>query len=174
MATDYQPILCSIEGTNYPASIREVGFMAPNIQSYEECLSYCREQGMRLSKQRQSILKLLWDTDEHLSASTIYNRLRQQGEDIGHTSVYQNLDALARFGVIERVERAEGCLYSHQTLPHSHIYCLDSGQLLDVMVELPPELIASVEQQFGLTVVDYRIEFFAHRLPFVSPQPIQE
>jgi Fur family ferric uptake transcriptional regulator len=137
--------------------------MAPNIESYEACLDYCREQGMRLSKQRQLILKLLWDTNEHLPASAIYDRLRQQGKAIGHTSVYQNLDALAKSGVIERVERAEGCLYSHQTLPHSHVYCLDNGRLFDVMVELPAELIASVEQQFGLKVVGYRIEFFARR-----------
>jgi Fur family transcriptional regulator, ferric uptake regulator len=150
--------------------VKGLSFMAPNLNSYEECLAYCREQGMRLSPQRQSILKLLWSTDEHLPASTIYDRLRQQGEAIGHTSVYQNLDALAKSGIIERVERAEGCLYSHQTLSHSHVYCLDDGQLFDVRVELPAEVIALVEQQFGLKVVDYRIEFFAHKHPVASPQ----
>lgn len=144
--------------------------MTPNINSYEDCLAYCREQGMRLSKQRQLILQLLWSTNEHLPASEIYDRLRQQGEAIGHTSVYQNLDALAKLGIIERVERAEGCLYSHQTLSHSHVYCLDNGQLFDVMVELPAELVASVEEQFGLKVVDYRIEFFARQLPLITPQ----
>jgi len=137
----------------------------PSITSYEDCLTYCREQGMRLSKQRQLILQLLWNTNEHLSASEIYDRLRQQGETIGHTSVYQNLDALAKLGIIERVERAEGCLYSHQTLSHSHVYCLNNGQLFDVMVELPAELIALVEEQFGVKVVDYQIEFLARQLP---------
>jgi Fur family transcriptional regulator, ferric uptake regulator len=141
--------------------------MAPNITSYEECLTYCREQGMRLSAQRQSILRLLWSTNEHLPASTIYDRLRQQGDAIGHTSVYQNLDVLAKSGIIERVERAEGCLYSHQTRSHSHVCCLEDGELFDVTVELPAELIASIEQQFGLSVVDYRIEFFAHKPPAV-------
>lgn len=135
--------------------------MAPWLKSYEECLAYCRQQGMRLSNQRQLILKLLWDTNEHLPASTIYDRLRQQGEAIGHTSVYQNLDALAKAGVIERVERAEGCLYSHHTASHSHVHCLDDDRLLDVEVELPPELVRAVEQQVGLKVIDYRIEFFA-------------
>lgn len=144
--------------------------MAPNFNSYDDCLVYCQQQGMRLSKQRRLILKLLWSTDEHLSASAIYNRLHQQGEDIGHTSVYQNLDALAKAGIIERVERAEACLYSHQTLSHSHVHCLDDGQLLDVMVELPAELIAAIEQQIGLEVVDYRVEFFARKPPLITPQ----
>jgi len=137
--------------------------MAPQLQSYEDSLEYCRKLGMRLSKQRQFILKLLWDTNEHLPASAIYDRLRQQGKNIGHTSVYQNLDVLAKAGVIERIEKAEGCLYSHPTLCHSHIHCLDDGQVIDVMVTLPPEIIAFVEAQMGLEVSDYRIEFFAHK-----------
>jgi Fur family transcriptional regulator, ferric uptake regulator len=137
--------------------------MALQLNSYESALGYCREQGMRLSKQRQSILKLLWDTGEHLSANGIYDRLRQQGEDIGHTSVYQNLDALAKAGIVERVEKAEGCLYGHKTDSHSHVHCLDDGNLIDVIVTLPPEIIAQVEAQTGLKVSDYRIEFFARK-----------
>jgi Fur family ferric uptake transcriptional regulator len=137
--------------------------MAAQLQSYEDSIEYCRELGMRLSKQRQFILKLLWDTNEHLSASTIYDRLRQQGKAIGHTSVYQNLDVLAKAGVIERIEKAEGCLYSHPSTSRCHVHCLDDGKVIDVIVTLPPEIIASVETQIGLHVSDYRIELFAHR-----------
>ncbi|WP_088888961.1 Fur family transcriptional regulator [Leptolyngbya ohadii] len=137
--------------------------MAPHLKSYEDCLAYCAQQGMRLSKQRQFILKLLWNTDEHLSARAIYDRLNQQNAKVGHTSVYQNLDALARAGAIERVERAEGCLYSHQTLPHSHVHCLEDGSLFDVVVALPSDLVTAIELQTGLKVIDYRIEFFAYR-----------
>lgn len=135
--------------------------MAPQLQSYEDSLEYCRSQGMRLSRQRQLILKFLWDTNEHLPASAIYDRLRQQGKEIGHTSVYQNLDALAKAGIIERVEKSGGCLYSHQTLSHSHVHSLDDEQIIDVTVDLPPEIIASVEAQSGLKIVDYQIQFLA-------------
>ncbi len=76
--------------------------MSADLESYEDCLEYCTQQGMRLSKQRQLILRLLWDTDEHLSAQEIYDRLTQQREKIGHTSVYQNLDALVQVGAIEQ------------------------------------------------------------------------
>jgi Fur family ferric uptake transcriptional regulator len=135
--------------------------MAPPLKSYEETLEHCRQRGMRLSKQRQLILKLLWETEEHLPASVIYDRLRQQGKNIGHTSVYQNLDALSKAGVIERLEKAEGCLYSHKTCCHAHVQCLDDGRIIDVTVTLPPELIAAIEAQLDLQIIDYRIEFFA-------------
>lgn len=138
--------------------------MAPQLQSYEDTLEYCRERGMRLTRQRQFILELLWNTNEHLSASAIYDRLRQQGKEIGHTSVYQNLDILTKAGVIERIEKVEGCLYSHQNDFHSHVHCLDDGQVIDLIVTLPTEIIASVEAQFGLQVSNYRVEFFAHKI----------
>lgn len=137
--------------------------MATQLQSYEASLDYCRELGMRLSKQRQFILELLWDTNEHLSASAIYDRLRQQGKTIGHTSVYQNLDVLAKVGVIERIEKAEGCLYSHPSPSRCHVHCLDDGKVIDMIVTLPAEIIAFVETQIGLQVSDYRIELFAHK-----------
>lgn len=137
--------------------------MAPQLQFYEDALEYCRKRGMRLSKQRQFILKLLWDTNEHLPASAIYDRLRQQGKKIGHTSVYQNLEVLVKAGVIERIEKATGCLYSHPTFCHSHVHCLDNGQVIDVMVTLPPDIIAAVEAQIGLEVSDYQIQFFVHK-----------
>lgn len=138
--------------------------MAPLLPSYDDALVYCCKRGMRLSKQRRLILKFLWATNEHLPASDIYDRLHQQGYQIGHTSVYQNLDVLSRAGVIERVERANGCLYSRLTQSRFHVHCLDDDRVFDVMVTLPADLIATIEAQVGFKVCDYHIEFFTHRL----------
>jgi Fur family ferric uptake transcriptional regulator len=137
--------------------------MALHFQSFEDALEFCQEQGMRLTKQRQLILKLLWETGEHLPASAIYDRLRQQGHQIGHTSVYQNVDALTKAGVIERVERAEGCLYSRPTYFHFHVHCLDDDRIIDVRITLPSDMIAAIEDQVGFKVQDYHVEFFTHK-----------
>lgn len=131
--------------------------------SYEEALALCRSRGLRLSKQRQLILQFLWNTDEHLSARTIYDRLRQQGHDIGHTSVYQNLDALTKARVIERIERAEGCLYSHPSRSKFHVHCLEDGQVMDVVVELPQEVIRAIEAQVGFAIGEYCVEVFVRK-----------
>jgi Fe2+ or Zn2+ uptake regulation protein len=44
----------------------------------------------------------------HLSARDIFEKLNVQGRSIGHTSVYQNLEALQSAGVIECLDRANG------------------------------------------------------------------
>lgn len=130
------------------------------VKSLEEALAECQNKGMRLSRQRRSILELLWRCEQHLSAREIYDRLNQQGQDIGHTSVYQNLEALSSNGIIECVERGDGRLYGHVSEPHSHVNCVDTGKILDVHVELPEDLIQEIEARTGVEISDYRIDFY--------------
>lgn len=136
---------------------------AKPITSLEDAINQCQALGMRLSRQRLSILELLWQAEEHLSARQIYDRLNQAGKEIGHTSVYQNLEALSQQGIIECVERSDGRLYGNLSHSHSHINCLDTDQIIDIQVELPPELIAQIEEQAGVTISDYRVDFFGYR-----------
>ncbi|MFN3927651.1 MAG: Fur family transcriptional regulator [Pseudanabaenaceae cyanobacterium] len=128
----------------------------------EQVLQKCQTKGMRLSRQRRYILELLWETKEHLTAREIYDRLNQMGKPIGHTSVYQNLEALAANGIVECIERADGRLYGYISEPHSHIHCLDTKQIIDIHVELPPELLAELEARTGVKINDYRIDFFGY------------
>lgn len=134
-------------------------------QSLEAALTRCQSQGMRMSRQRRYILELLWQTGEHLSAREIYDRLNRQGRCIGHTSVYQNLEALSSQGIIECIERADGRLYGHVSDSHSHINCLDTQQILDVQVQLPAALIQEIEARMGVKITDYRIDFYGYRNP---------
>ncbi|MDB9525659.1 Fur family transcriptional regulator [Oscillatoria sp. CS-180] len=138
--------------------------MAPTpIRSLEDALERCQNLGMRLSRQRRYILELLWNAKEHLSAREIYDRLSRQGCDIGHTSVYQNLEALSEQGIIECVERSDGRLYGHISDAHSHVNCVDTQQIIDIHVELPEALIQQVEAQTGTKITEYRVDFFGVR-----------
>jgi len=114
------------------------------IRCLEDALDRCQTLGMRLSRQRRFILELLWQEKEHLSAREIYDRLNRQGKDIGHTSVYQNLEALSGQGIIECIERSDGRLYGNVSDSHSHVNCLDTNQILDVHIVLPESLIQQI------------------------------
>jgi Fur family ferric uptake transcriptional regulator len=138
------------------------GVLSP-IHSLEDALNRCQNLGMRVSRQRHFILELLWQAKEHLSAREIYDRLNQQGKNIGHTSVYQNLEALSGQGIIECVERCDGRLYGHISDSHSHINCLDTQQIIDVHIQLPPDLIQKIEQEAGVKITDYRINFYGYK-----------
>ena len=135
------------------------------IRSLEDAVDRCQALGMRLSRQRRFILELLWQAKDHLSAREIYDRLNQQGKEIGHTSVYQNLEALSSQGIIECIERSDGRLYGNISDAHSHVNCLDTKQILDVDVELPEALLREIEQKTGVRITEYNINFYGYLKP---------
>jgi len=134
-----------------------------DIGSLEEAIERCQSLGMRLSRQRRYILELLWQEKEHLSARAIYDQLNRQGREIGHTSVYQNLEALSEQGIIECVERSDGRLYGHISSTHSHVNCTDTQQIIDINIDLPAYILEQVEAQTGIKITDYRVEFFGKK-----------
>ena len=133
------------------------------VRSLDDAFNLCQELGMRLSRQRRYILELLWQAKEHLSAREIYDRLNQEGKTIGHTSVYQNLEALSSQGIIECVERCDGRLYGNVSDAHSHVNCLDTNQIIDVHVKLPEDLLKQIEEATGVSITEYRVDFYGYK-----------
>jgi Fur family ferric uptake transcriptional regulator len=129
----------------------------------EDVYGRCRALGMRLSRQRRMVLDLLWAEKSHLSARDIFEKLNNQGRNIGHTSVYQNLEALQSAGVIECLDRAHGRLYGYRADPHSHLTCLESGDILDLDVALPPDLLHQIEQFTGFAIESYTLHLSGRR-----------
>lgn len=123
----------------------------------------CRDLGMRLSRQRRMVLDLLWVEKSHLSARDIFEKLNNLGRNIGHTSVYQNLEALQTAGVIECLDRASGRLYGYRSDPHSHLTCSQSGAIQDLDVELPRELLDQIERRTGFAIETYTLNLTGRR-----------
>jgi Fur family ferric uptake transcriptional regulator len=109
------------------------------------------------------VLDLLWAEKSHLSARDIFERLNGQGRNIGHTSVYQNLEALQSAGVIECLDRASGRLYGYRADPHSHLTCSDSGEILDLDVLLPDDLLQQIELRTGYVIESYTLHLCGRR-----------
>lgn len=133
------------------------------IRSLEDAIKRCQELGMRVSRQRRFILELLWQVKQHLSAKEIYQLLNEQGKNIGYTSVYQNLETLSCKGIIECLEKCNGRLYSCFNDVHSHINCLDTQRIIDIQIDLPPELIQNIEVKTGVKIVEYNINFYGYQ-----------
>ena len=135
----------------------------PVIDGVQNAFERCRTLGMRLSRQRRMVLDLLWAEKSHLSARDIFEKLNARGRSIGHTSVYQNLEALQSAGVIECLDRASGRLYGYRSDPHSHLTCLDTGSIEDIDVVLPENLIKQIERCTGYRIESYTLQLNGRR-----------
>lgn len=141
------------------------GALSPTNPStcVDDVYQRCRDLGMRLSRQRRMVLDLLWVEKSHLSARDIFEKLNNLGRNIGHTSVYQNLEALQTAGVIECLDRASGRLYGYRSDPHSHLTCSQSGAIQDLDVELPRELLDQIERRTGFAIETYTLNLTGRR-----------
>ncbi len=136
---------------------------SPVTDGVQAAFDRCRTLGMRLSRQRRMVLDLLWAERSHLSARDIFEKLNARGRSIGHTSVYQNLEALQSAGVIECLDRATGRLYGYRSDPHSHLTCLDTGSIEDIDVVLPEELLRQIEHCTGYRIESYTLQLNGRR-----------
>jgi Fur family ferric uptake transcriptional regulator len=152
---------CTAGGSRGKAGDRQP--VAQALAHVEAVYQRCRDLGMRLSRQRRMVLDLLWAEKSHLSARDIFEKLNDQGRHIGHTSVYQNLEALQSAGMIECLERANGRLYGYRADPHSHLTCTQSGEILDLDVLLPAHLLQQIEAQTGFAIESYTLHLSGHR-----------
>ena len=161
MIADALPHQCAPGATASPAvpaaSTTPTTTVATTATTVEEVYQRCRDLGMRLSRQRRMVLDLLWAEKSHLSARDIFEKLNNLGRNIGHTSVYQNLEALQSAGVIECLDRASGRLYGYRADPHSHLTCAESGAIQDLDVELPRDLLERIEQLTGFAIESYTL-----------------
>jgi Fe2+ or Zn2+ uptake regulation protein len=100
-----------------------------------------REQGLKVTPQRQLLFRLLHGNLEHPSAEALYESAVEQMPGISLRTVYQTLTDLAAMGELQIVSLAPGAQrFDPNTADHHHARCDRCGQLRDVYVERPLDL----------------------------------
>ncbi len=89
--------------------------------------------GLRPTRARTRIGMMLLDKPKHLSAEQVHEKLKQKGYTISKATVYNTLNAFAKFGIVTEVTLDPSrTYYDSTTTPHHHFYNVDTGQLIDI------------------------------------------
>ncbi len=112
------------------------------------------------TKQRDLILSCLRENKaQHISVDKIMELLKAEGSSVGQTTVYRNLDALVKDGIVLKYTVAEGigaCYqYAEQSercSTHYHLVCIDCGQMIHLQCKFLDEISTHIhdEHQFNL------------------------
>jgi Fur family ferric uptake transcriptional regulator len=83
---------------------------APRIHfdDLDSALSALREQGLRVSISRRLVLQALFAADGPVSAERIAGGLEETESELDVTSVYRNLEAFERVGIVRHVHLGHG------------------------------------------------------------------
>jgi len=97
-----------------------------------------KEIGLKVTPQRQAILKLLEGNQTHPSAERIYSEILRQFPGISFATVYNTLSKLVEAGEIQELDidpnkkRFDPCIKSHY-----HFYCKVCGKVFDLVYDAP-------------------------------------
>ncbi len=90
---------------------------------------------LRLTPQRELMLRILGTVPQHLTADQLYRRVRAVMPSVSHATVYRNAQTLVRAGVISALDRPGGPVrYDVNLDGHHHFICDRCGRVLDVHV----------------------------------------
>lgn len=102
-----------------------------------------------LTKQREVVLQVIREADEHLTANEVFDRAKQLLPSISFATVYNSLRFLKESGHIGEINFGSGASrFDSMTSRHDHAICTKCGKLVDMELDLPIE-IAEMAAQFS-------------------------
>jgi len=115
----------------------------------------------RRSRQREAILEVLKNTDEHPDASVIYERVREIIPNISLGTVYRNLAVMADEKDIIRLSGEDASVhYDGNLVPHYHAVCRACGKIEDIFTDFTKEVDAFAKKAYKGTIEEHSLIFY--------------
>ncbi|EKK20363.1 Peroxide stress regulator PerR, FUR family [Fructilactobacillus florum 8D] len=114
-------------------------------ERYDNAMQRLKDNDVRITPQRQIILKYLIDTDDHPSVETIFHILGKTFPNLSMATVYNNLRLFKRLNLIIEMPSVDGGYrYDFYDHPHLHATCDNCNNIFDLE---DPEF-EEIEQHF--------------------------
>jgi Fur family ferric uptake transcriptional regulator len=119
-------------------------------------------QGTRPTRQRRAVVSALQGFEDFRSAQDIHDLLRRNGDNVGLSTVYRTLQALADGGEVDVLRSGDGeavyrrCSTSH----HHHLVCRSCGRTVEIEGPAVERWADRVAGEHGFTDVSHTLEVF--------------
>jgi Fur family ferric uptake transcriptional regulator len=118
---------------------------------------------VRGTRQAEAVSLALDSLPGFCSAQQIYARLREQGEQVGLTTVYRHLQVLNEDGAVDTIRDISGeTLYRRcrTNAHHHHLTCRNCGTSVEVEGRAVERWAEQVAAEAGFTDVGHTVELF--------------
>jgi len=121
-----------------------------------------KEKGCRMTPQRLAVVKVLANSEEHLSAEKIYERVKVDFPFTSLATIYKTVTLLKKIGEVMELgfvddsNRFDGI----RPFPHPHLICLKCKRIIDPDIPVLSELSNELAQKTGYHIINHRLDFF--------------
>jgi Fur family ferric uptake transcriptional regulator/Fur family peroxide stress response transcriptional regulator len=103
-----------------------------------------------LTPQRETVLRVIRASENHLTASEIFEAARRLRPTISYATVYNSLRYLKETGLIREIHFGNAASrYDRETGRHDHAMCTRCGALVDFDLDLTRDLMRAAARRSG-------------------------
>jgi Fur family transcriptional regulator, ferric uptake regulator len=149
--------------TATPARRASVGERLNTAETTGPLQQSVRKLGIRMTRQRQAILQVMDDAEQHLDVDQILERAKQLDSEVHLVTVYRTIELLKKHSLIDELDllhlRGDRHYYeSHGPRDHIHVACLRCGKVREFESRLYEQLKEQIARDFGMKVTVSRTE----------------
>ena len=139
--------------------------MAENVRRKHDYEQELRRAGVRITRPRQVILRILSETEDHPDAMEIFNRASEVDESISLSTVYRTMKLLEEIGAIRRHEFEGGRARFEQASGghHDHLIDIDTGDVIEFHSTRIEALQDEIARSLGYDIVHHRLELYGRK-----------
>ena len=127
-------------------------------------LSRCLAKNIRMTSQRQIIIKVIEESDDHPDVDQLYLRSVELDNTISIATVYRTVKLLEEAGLIERLEFGDGrSRYEEAGEHHEHLVDIETGEVHEFYNEELETLKMEIAREMGYDLIDHRLELYGKK-----------
>lgn len=135
----------------------------PQTESPGHLQAELMARGIRLTRQRRTILSVMETAKQHLEASQILRHAKKIDPRVNRVTVYRTLGLLKRHGLVDELDllhlKGDKHFYErHPRRDHLHVACLRCGKIHEFESDLFDRLKGQVERDLTFHIVVTRME----------------
>jgi Fur family ferric uptake transcriptional regulator len=135
------------------------------LQAAESVLTqYLHARGLRETKERQEILRVIYLELEHFDAETLHRHLLAKNIKVSRATVYNALQLFVEVGLVRRYLFGEGRMLYERSLgrqQHDHLLCEICGEILEFCDPQMGIVTESVGRLFGMRPLRHDLVIYA-------------
>ena len=107
------------------------------LSKYNQALRLMNSKGIRPTKQRRILAKLLFDKGKrHVSAENLFDEVKKEDRKISLATIYNTLKQFTSIGLLREVVVDQNkSLYCTNKDAHYHLYIEEENKIVDIPVE---------------------------------------
>ncbi len=131
----------------------------------EEALlkSHISRHNLKVTKERSAVLRAFLDSERHITAESLYRKMKDAGSSVGLATIYRTLNLFCESGLAEQRQFGDGqARYElvFNVKHHDHLICQECQRIIEFQNEEIETLQEKVAQKHNFKIFSHKLELY--------------